>query len=99
MRKIATLATGLALAFVSVGCGSDADSGEAQTELADLLISDVEFGADPDCLRDKTGELSDDDAQFLVENFDADGTEDFSTEQQAWVLSLFDCFEGAALEE
>ena len=99
MRKIATLAIGVALAFVSVGCGSDADSGEAQTELADLLISDVEFGAEPECIRDKTGELSNDDAQFLVENFDADGTEDFSTELQEWVLSLFDCFEGAALEE
>lgn len=99
MRKIATLAIGVALAFVSVGCGSDADSGDSQTELADLLISDVEFGAEPECIRDKTGELSSEDAQFLIENFDADGTENFSTELQEWVLSLFDCFEGAALEE
>jgi len=99
MRKIATLAIGVALAFVSVGCGSDADSGDAQNELADLLISDVEFGAEPECLREKTGELSDDDAQFLIENFDADGTEDFSTELQEWVLGLFDCFDEAALEE
>lgn len=101
MKKVATICIGVALAFASAGCGSDSDSDSegAQTELAELLIADAEFGADPECLREKTGELSDDDAQFLIDNFDAEGTEDFSTELQEWVLGLLDCFEGAVLDE
>jgi hypothetical protein len=53
---------------------------------------------DTDCISDKTGELSDDDAQFLIDNIDADA-DGFSSELQVWVASLIDCVDDAPLEE
>jgi hypothetical protein len=99
MKKILTVLVGASLAFVPLGCGGGDDSdGEAQAELAALMSSDVEFGVDTDCISDKTGELSDDDAQFLIDNIDAEA-DGFSSELQVWVASLIDCVDDALLEE
>lgn len=101
MKKIVTVLVGASLAFVPLGCGggSDDSDGEAQAELAALISSDVEFGVDTDCISDKTGELSDDDAQFLIDNIDADDSDGFSSELQVWVASLIDCLDESLLEE
>ena len=81
------------------GCGSDDGGGGAtQSELADLLLEDSAGVVDEECIRDKTGELSDDDAQFLVDNIDAVDTEGFSSELQDWVEGLIDCFSLAESE-
>jgi hypothetical protein len=90
MNKGAALLVGASL--LMWGCGGDDDSGGAQDELADLLLADSVGVVDEDCIRDKTDELSGDDAQFLVDNFDAADTEGFSSELQAWVDGLIDCF-------
>jgi hypothetical protein len=90
MKKL--MATMAVASMAVIGCGSDGDSGGsgAQEELADLLVTE-ETGFDEECVREKTDELSDADAQFLVDNIDATDTEGFSQELQDWVLELFDC--------
>lgn len=96
MKRTTTRATTvLAVASLLVwGCGGDDDAGgEAQEELADALLAEEVTGADEACLRDKTAELSDDDAEFLLDNIDATDTSGFSDELVAWVDSLIDCFE------
>jgi len=76
------------------GCGSDGGGGSTQSELADLLVGqDVGVGFDEQCVRDKTEELSDEDAQFLIDNIDATDTEGFSAELQDWADGLIDCLE------
>jgi hypothetical protein len=81
------------------GCGSSDDGGDgsAQTELADLLVENESL-FDEECVRGRTGELSDDDAQFLVDNIDAADTEGFGEDLEAWVETLFDCVPGAVQE-
>ena len=76
------------------GCGGDDDDGggEAQSELADLLVADA-VGTDEQCLRDKTAELSDEDAQFLIDNFDTTDTSGFSSDVQEWINGLVDCID------
>ena len=83
-----------ATSLVFAGCGGDDDDGGgSQGELADLLIADEVVGADEDCIRDKTAELSDEDAQFLVDNIDTDDITEFSDELVTWVNSLIDCID------
>ncbi len=96
MKTTAVLATGALLLF---GCGGsdDGGGGSAQTELADLLVEN-EASFDEECVRDKTADLSDDDAQFLVDNIDATDVEGFSEDLQAWANGLIDCVPGAADE-
>jgi hypothetical protein len=98
MKTTAILVASASLLFFGCGGSDDGGGGSSQTELADLIVQgDASF--DEDCLRDKTADLSDDDAQFLVDNIDATGIEGFSTELQAWVESLVDCVPGAFAEE
>ena len=100
MKKIATILIGASLTFVPLGCGGgDDNDGEAQKALAALLSADVEFGMDTDCISDKTDELSDNDAQFLIDNIDADSADGFSSELQLWVASLFECSDEQLLGE
>lgn len=54
---------------------------------------------DTECISDKAGELSNDDAQFLIDNIDADSSDGFSSELQLWVASLFECFDEELLGE
>lgn len=103
-RILAIMVTG---SLVLWGCGSDddgdsggSDGGAAQTELADLLVAQVDgVGIDEQCLRDKTDELSDEDAQFLIDNIDATDTEGFSTELQAWADGLVECLGDAGVTD
>ena len=89
-------------------CGSDggSDGGGDQERLADELIEaiDAEGGGefvDDQCVRDKTNELSDEDAKILYENIDSEDLEGLgvSTEGELTVASMLDCFEGGILEE
>ena len=84
---------------VWVGCSDDDDGSDPQAELAALLVQDVEFGVDTDCLAEKTEELSDEQAEFLIDNIDAEDTEGFDAELQAWVASLSDCVSDVLGEE
>jgi hypothetical protein len=81
------------------GCGGDDDDGggETQSELADMLVADA-VGTDEQCLRDKTAELSDDDAQFLIDNFESTDTSGFSADVQEWIDGLIDCIDPALLD-
>jgi hypothetical protein len=90
MIKRAALVVGASL--LMWGCGGDDSGGGAQSELADLLLEDSVGVVDEQCIRDKTDELSDEDAEFLVDNFDASDTEGFGGELEAWIEGLIDCF-------
>ncbi len=82
------------------GDGGDGDAGSTQSELANLLVGQaVGVGFDEQCVRDKTDELSDGDARFLIDNIDASDTEEFSSELQDWVDGLIDCLEDSASTE
>jgi hypothetical protein len=94
MNKTLVLMVSASLALW--GCGSDDSSGGGdlamQSQLADLLVEQSEgTGVDEQCIRDKADELSDEDAQFLIDNIDASDTEGFSSELQEWIDSLNEC--------
>ena len=81
------------------GCGGSDSSGDGggggtQSELADLLVAQGVGGFDEQCVRDRAADLSDDDAQFLIDNIDATDTEGFSAELQSWAEGLLDCLDG-----
>lgn len=83
------------------GCGGSDSSGDggaggAQSELADLLVAQEVGGFDEQCVRDKAADLSDGDAQFLIDNIDATDTEGFSSELQSWAEGLLDCLGGSS---
>jgi hypothetical protein len=96
-----TVAVMMSASLALWGCGSDGgggdgggESGATQSELADLLVEQAAgVGFDEQCVRDKADELSDDDAQFLIDNIDATETEGFSSELQNWIDGLIDCLE------
>jgi hypothetical protein len=79
--------------FALWGCGDDdgAGDGEVQAELAGLLAQGAELGVDAGCVRDKIGELSDDQAQFLIDNIESDSTDGFDLELQRWIADLSEC--------
>ena len=96
MKKIRALVIVAGLAISA--CGSDGGGGGGgggdQARLADLMIQDDEFGfVDADCIRDKTKDLSDDDAKILADNINADSVEGLglSSEGELWVVTLIDC--------
>jgi hypothetical protein len=103
MNKVLVAVFGVSLALSSCGSdggGSDGDSGATQSELADLLVAEGEsVGFDEQCVRDKTAELSDEDAQFLIDNIDSSDTEGFSPELQTWIDGLFDCLDDSDTTE
>jgi hypothetical protein len=93
MRWTIVILIGASLTFV--GCGSDDGGGVTQTELADLFIAigpaEIPGGIDEGCIRDKTAELSDDDAQWVIDNLDNSDAQPGS-ELQAWADGLVTCF-------
>lgn len=104
MNKVLVAVFGVSLALSS--CGSDgdgggsSDSGDKQSELADLLVTQTEgVGFDEQCVRDKTGELSEEDAQFLIDNIDSTDTEGFSSGLQTWIDGLIGCLEASDMTE
>jgi major membrane immunogen (membrane-anchored lipoprotein) len=95
MKITAVLVASASVLLFGCGGSDDGGGGSAQTELADLLVEN-EASFEEECVRDKTGELSDDDAQFLIDNFDATDMEGFSTDLEAWADSLIECIPGAS---
>ena len=94
MRRSTVLAITASLAVSACGGGS---SGDDQARLAEMMTQKESFGfVDDDCIRDKTKELSDEDARILIDNIDADDVADvgLSPEGELWVLSLLDCVGG-----
>ncbi len=92
MKKTAALLVAVSLSTFACGGDDDGGDGGAQSELADLLLEDPAGVVDEQCIRDKTDELSDEDAEFLIDNFDASDTESFGSELEAWIEGLLDCF-------
>lgn len=97
MRRL--LATTLVAGLALVACGSDDDGGgsDAQDELYAELTADGTEGLDEGCLRDLVDDLSDEDAEFLLENIDS--TEDqladegISEAALEFVGGLFSCID------
>ena len=87
MRWMAVVASAGALAVF--GCGSDGDGGSVQDELAELLVE--EAALDDECVRSKANQLSDDQAQFLIDNVDAERPEEFDADLRIWVDALSEC--------
>lgn len=90
-----------ALALSATACGGDDDSagGSAQDQVADMMIDvlneagDVEGASvdiDEDCLREKAGKLSDDDAKAIIDA-GPDGEPEVSAEADAIGDELFEC--------
>ena len=101
MNRVLVAVFGVSLALSS--CGSDGggnDSDAKQSELVDLLVDQAEgVGFDEQCIRDKAEDLSEDDAQFLIDNFDSSDTESFSSELQTWIDGLIDCLDDSDMTE
>ncbi len=95
-RVFATLSVA-ALALAACGGGDS-----AQDEVADMMIEELEaegMDVDEDCVRDAAGELSDDDAQAIVDA-GPDGDPDVSDEAMAAASSLMGCVDlGSIVDE
>ena len=95
-RVFATLSVA-ALALAACGGGDS-----AQDEVADMMIEELEaegMDVDEDCVRDAAGELSDDDAQAIVDS-GPDGDPDVSDEAMAAASSLMGCVDlGSIVDE
>ncbi len=94
MRRSSAFAITASLAISA--CGGES-AGDDQARLAELMTQEESFGAvDDDCVRDKTKELSDEDARILIDNIDANDVGDvgLSPEGELWVLSLLECIGG-----
>ena len=92
-RMFATLSVA-ALALAACGGG-----GGSQDEVADMVIEDMEaegMEVDEDCVRDAAGELSDDDAEKILEA-GADGEADVSDDAEAAATQLMGCIDMGSL--
>ena len=87
-RLVAALAGGL---LVLAACG---DGGGNQDQAADMLIEGAEdegIEIDEDCVRDKASQLSDEDAQKIIDAEDSDETPDLSPEGLALTAEVVSC--------
>ena len=95
-RLFATLSVA-ALTLAACGGGDS-----TQDEVADMMIEELEaegMDVDEDCVRDAAGELSDDDAQAIVDA-GPDGDPDVSDEAMAAASSLMGCVDlGSIVDE
>lgn len=98
------LAATAAATLLLAACGGDDDGGGSpQDQVADMMIDAIneEFegqdlegvSIDEDCVRDATGELSDDDAQKILDAGPEGDPEGLSTSAEAAAASLLDCVE------
>ena len=88
-RLVAALAGGL---LALAACGGD--GGGNQDQAADMLIEGAEdegLEIDEDCVRDKASQLSDEDAQKIVDAEDSDETPDLSPEGLALTAEVVSC--------
>lgn len=95
-RIVAGLAAG---ALVLAACGGDDDDGgggSPQDQVADLLLTELEgeelegVTVDEDCVRDVTGQLSDEDAEAIVEA-GPDGDPDVSVSGEEIGFQILEC--------
>ncbi len=85
----------LIVASFGLGACGDSDGGGgsgARDELAALLIADAPPGVETSCLEDKIDELSDEDAQFLIDNVD-NASAEFDADLEAWLFGVMECVE------
>lgn len=96
-RGIAALAVG---GLLLAACGSDdGGAGGAQGEAADAAMEAAAaegFELDEGCVNDLAGDLSDEDAQAIVDA-GPDGSADLSAEGEALSLELLTCVDSDAL--
>ncbi len=106
IRIIGTVAAAT-LALAACGGGDDGGSGgSAQSQVADMMLTalDEDLAAeglssdiiDRDCVRDAIGELSDDDAEKIVEA-GPDGNPDVSADAEDIADSMFECVDLTAI--
>ena len=92
-RMFATLSVA-ALALAACGGGDS-----SQDEVADMMIDDMEaegMDVDEDCVRDATGQLSDEDAQAIIDA-GSDGEPDISPDAEAAATALLGCVDMSAM--
>ena len=87
-------------ALVLAACGSDGDGGASgvQGEAADAamaIAADEDFELDESCVNDLAKQLSDEDAQAIVDS--GAGDADLSPEGEALSAQLLGCIDGDAL--
>lgn len=99
-----TLTMGLALTAMSLaGCGSDSDGGAASGPQADAAAAALEsaeesgVSLDEDCVNDLAAQLSDDDAEKIVDA--GDGDADLSAEGEELTKQLVGCADEDALAD
>jgi hypothetical protein len=94
-RLFATLSVA---ALTLAACGGGDSS---QDEVADMMIDDMEaegMDVDEDCVRDAAGELSDDDAQAILDA-GPNGSPDVSDDAQAAATQLLGCVDIGSMFE
>lgn len=92
MRAMTAVLACAVLALAACG-GDDDDAGGAQGEVADRLLdeaADQDLALDESCVRDKASQLSDEDAQKLLDAED-DEDPDLSPEGEQVTAELFSC--------
>lgn len=99
-RLVAGIAVG---ALALAACGGDDDDGggdSPQDQVADMLLQELDGSEadmegvtiDEDCIRDITGDLSDEDAQAIVDA-GPDGDPEVSVSGEELGLAMLDCID------
>lgn len=93
-RSALSICAAAALTFSAVGCGDDDGGGGSgpQGQVAEQLIDEAEgdgMGVDQDCIREATAELSDSDAQALLD----DDEEALSAEGGLALFGMLECID------
>lgn len=103
MRSATTrLAAVGVVAVLLAACGGDDGGGSVQDEVADEFLSemsdaDVEF--DEDCVRDAIGEMSDDDAQAVLDSVEDDSAPDIGPEAVGVATDVMSCADMGAIAD
>lgn len=102
--KIRAIAAAAATVLALSACGGDDDGGggSAQSQVADMMIDALNesfsqegvegIELDEDCVRDAVAELSDDDAQKILDAGPDDEPEGLSEEAEGAAEQLTECF-------
>ncbi|MEX2627262.1 MAG: hypothetical protein WD225_10300 [Ilumatobacteraceae bacterium] len=91
-RSALSICAVAALTFTAVGCGDDDGDSSPQGQVAQQLIDEAEadgMGVDESCVREATSELSDSDAQALID----DDEEALSAEGGLALFGMLECID------